>query len=323
MKIVYFQHGSQPPTELDAAAAAIADIALVRVHETDKLGAALAGAEVLVVNNRSYAAEVAGIVRQHGTALRWIQFTTSGIDNGLKHGFPAGVTVSNVAGLRAFSVAEHAMSLMLALVRRTKETEAARAGAAWIRDAITPRMENLSGKHLVIVGLGAIGRDIARKAKAFDMQVTGVSRTGDTVPNVDRIVPRSALVAASAQADILVVATTHDAAADKIIGRAVIAAMKPSAFLVNVARGPLVDQAALVEALLARRIAGAGLDVVATEPLPAGDPIWSMDNVVLTPHVGGAGGSGRGSGIAAIFEENLLRWLSGAPPTRIVIARTE
>lgn len=322
MRIVYFQQGPQPPVELDEAAGAFPGVELLRVHEAGKLGAALAGAEILVVNNRSYAADIAEIVRNHGTALRWIHFTTSGIDNGLKHGFPSGVVVTNVAGLRAFSVAEHAMMLMLAVVRRVKDTEAARAGEAWIRDAITPRMENLSGKHLVIVGLGSIGRDIARKAKAFDMRVTGVSRTGEAVPNVDCIVPREELVAACAEADIVVVATTHDAAAEKIIGRPAIAAMKPSAFLVNVARGPLVDQAAMVEALQARRIAGAGLDVVATEPLPAGDPLWSLDNVVLTPHVGGAGGNARGSGIAAIFAENLARWLNGEPLTRIVIART-
>ncbi len=322
MRIVQFQLGPQPPSELIEEVRAFDDVEFVPVNDAAGLGAALAGAEILVVNNRSYSADIARIIRDQGTAVRWIQFTTSGIDNGRLHGFPSGVIVTNAAGLRAFAVAEHAIMLMLALVRRVRETEAGRAAAMWIRDDITPRMENLAGMHLVIVGLGSIGQDIARKAKAFDMTVTGISRSSDAIPNVDTILPRERLEAACAGADIVVVATTHDAAADKIISRAAIEAMKPTAFLVNIARGSLVDQDALVEALQAGRIAGAGLDVVATEPLPDGDPLWSMANVVLTPHVGGAGGSGKGGGVAAIFTENLRRWQCGAPLTKVVIAKT-
>ena len=188
-------------------------------------------------------------------------------------------------------------------------------------------MGSLAGKQLVIVGLGAIGQGIARRGKAFDMEVTGISRSADAVPFVDAIRPRGDLVDARRTADIVVVATTYDAAAGKIVDRAAIEAMKPTALLVNIARGALVDQEALVEALRAGRIAGAGLDVTEPEPLPPGHPLWTLDNVVLTPHLGGAGmyASGAGGstgGIGAIFAENLRRWRAGMPLVKVVIPRT-
>ena len=231
---------------------------------------ALAGAQVLVTGNRSYVAETAAAIREHGNALRWIQFTTSGTDKAFANGLPPGIIVTNMAGLRAFSVAEQAFMLMLGLVRKIRATEAARRREDWVRDALIPVADNLAGKHLVIIGLGAIGQEIARMAKAFNMQVTGVSRAGKALPYVDRIRPRADLIAACAEADMVLVAALYEDGADKLLSRAAIAAMKPSAYVINVARGALVDEDALIDALAARRIAGAGLDVAATEPLPAG-----------------------------------------------------
>jgi phosphoglycerate dehydrogenase-like enzyme len=224
-----------------------------------------------------------------------------------------------MAGLRAFAVAEHSLMLMLALVRRLRVTEQGRASDYWIREDVTPFMDNLAGKHLVIVGLGEIGQAIARKAKAFDMQVTGVSRATEPLPNVDRVRARSELIPACAEADIVVVAAMHDASTDKIVSRDVIAAMRPTTYLVNIARGQLIDEPALIEALQANKLAGAGLDVTATEPLPPGHPLWGMENVILTPHVGGAGNRGVGGGLAGIFVDNLRRWLDGKPLTKVVV----
>jgi phosphoglycerate dehydrogenase-like enzyme len=251
--------------------------------------------------------------------LRWIQFSTSGIDNALKHGLPAGVVVTNMSGLRAFAVAEHALMLMLGLVRRLRVTERARKTDFWIRDDVTPSMDNLAGKHLVILGLGEIGQAIARKAKAFDMQVSGISRSTEAMANFDHLLPRSELVPACATADIVAIAANHDASTDKMLSREVIAAMRPTAYVVNVARGQLVDEPALIEALQAGRLAGAGLDVAATEPLPAGHPFWRMENVILTPHLGGAGSQGVGGGLGNIFVDNLRRWLDGKPLTKVVV----
>jgi D-2-hydroxyacid dehydrogenase (NADP+) len=319
MKVIYFHEVGRPPDDVEQMFGAFPQVSFTLARNAAELTNAMADADILIVNNRSYTAANAKLIRDHGRALRWIQFTTSGIDNAVKHGLPAGVVVTNMAGLRAFAVAEHALMLMLALVRRLRVTERARVTDYWIREDVTPSMDNLAGKHLVIIGLGEIGQAIARKAKAFDMQVSGVSRAAEPVPNVDRVRPRSELIPACAEADIVVVAAMHDASTDKIVSHDVIAAMRPTAYLINIARGQLVDEPALIEALRAGKLAGAGLDVAATEPLPAGHPFWAMDNVILTPHVGGAGNRGVGGGLASIFADNLRRWLDGKPLTKVVV----
>jgi phosphoglycerate dehydrogenase-like enzyme len=321
MKIVIFD-AKMRFGDLDQALAAFPGIILVRAPDEVALRAALPSAEVLIASNRTYTPDNAAIIREHGQALRWIQFSTSGIDNAVASGLPAGVTVTNAAGLRAFAVAEHAFVLMLGLLRHIGATERGRKDEVWVRDAITPAMDNLSGKHLVLIGLGAIGQEIARKAKAFDMQVTGISRTTESIANVDRIRPRSELPLAAAEADIVLLAAVYDATTEKILSREVIAAMKPAAYVVNIARGGLVDEPALIEALQAGKLAGAGLDVTVTEPLPTGHPFWKMPNVLLTPHVGGAGSKGIGGGFSKIFLDNLRRWLDGKPLTKVVIERT-
>jgi D-2-hydroxyacid dehydrogenase (NADP+) len=321
MKIVLFDPNARVG-ELDKALASFSGVTFVRTADPDTLRSALPDAEVLIASNRTYTPENATIVREHGRALRWIQFNTSGIDNAVANGLPPGVIVTNAAGLRAFAVAEHAFALMLGLVRQIGASEKGRENDAWVRDTITPAIDNLAGKHLVIVGLGAIGQDIARKAKAFDMRVTGVSRSHEPMPNVDEIRPRDELRIAAGEADILLLALTYEASTDKILNRDVLNAMKPTAYVVNIARGKLVDEPALIEALQSGKLAGAGLDVTEKEPLPVGHPFWKMENVLLTPHVGGAGSKGVGGGFTKIFIDNLRRWLAGEPLTKVVIERT-
>ena len=321
MKVVLFDPRDRF-AELDKALQAFPDMSLARARDQAALGAALPQAEILIASNRIYTPEPAAIIRQHGRALRWIQFSTSGIDKAVASGLPSGVMVTNAAGLRAFAVAEHAFALMLGLVRQIGATERVRRDEVWARDALAPSMDNLSGKHLVLVGLGAIGQEIARRAKAFDMQVTGISRASGPMANIDRIRPRGELQAAAAEADIILLSVIYDESTDKILSRAVIDAMKPTAYVVNIARGQLVDEPALIEALRDGKIAGAGLDVTATEPLPAGHPFWAMPNVLLTPHVGGAGSTDDGAAFLKIFLENLRRWLRKEPLRNVVIERT-
>jgi phosphoglycerate dehydrogenase-like enzyme len=321
MKIVLFDpHGRYG--EHEAALAAFPGISAINALDQDMLRAALPQAEILITGNRAYTRENAAIIRERGGALKWIQFSTSGIDNAVAAGLPSGVIVTNAAGLRAFAVAEHAFALMLGLLRQIGVTERARSDAAWAREAVTPSMDNLAGKHLLLVGLGAIGQEIARKAKAFDMQVTGISRATGPIANVDRIRPRSELQAAAAEADIVLLALTYDETTDKILNGDVLRAMKPTAYVINIARGKLVDEPALIDALRASKIAGAGLDVTDTEPLPADHPFWMMPNVLLTPHVGGAGSKSGGGGFSKIFLDNLRRRMAGEPLKNVVIERT-
>jgi D-2-hydroxyacid dehydrogenase (NADP+) len=318
MKAVHYHEASKPPEDLIAAVKEFPKVELVAANTPVELGEALKGCEVLIINNRSYTADNAKLIRKHGTALKWIQFSTSGIDNAMKNGLPSNVVVTNIAGLRAFAVAEHALMLMLALARRVRATESARTRQTWARDEITPSMDNLAGKQLLIIGLGAIGQEIARKAKAFDMKVTGISRTSEAVPHVDQVLPRSELKAACAHTDMVVIAAGADAS--QLLSREAIAAMKPTAFVVNIARGQLIDEPALIAALQGGRLAGAGLDVMATEPLPKDHVFWELENVIMTPHVGGAGSQGTGGGLGSIFADNLRRWIDRKPLTNVLIS---
>jgi phosphoglycerate dehydrogenase-like enzyme len=320
MKAVYYHEASKPPEDLIAAVKEFPQVALVAAHTPAELSEALKGCEALIVNNRSYTADNAKLIRDHGTALKWIQFSTSGIDNAIKHGLPSNVVVTNIAGLRAFAVAEQAMMLMLGLVRRVRATEIARRQQAWARDEVTPSMDNLAGKQLLIIGLGAIGQEIARKAKSFDMKVTGISRTTESVPHVDQVLPRNELTAACSRADMVAIAAGADAG--QLLDGDAIAALKPTAFVVNIARGALLDEPALLDALQSGKLAGAGFDVMATEPLPKGHPFWDMDNVLMTPHVAGAGSQGIGGGLGSIFADNLRRWFDGKPLAKVQIAKT-
>jgi D-2-hydroxyacid dehydrogenase (NADP+) len=318
--VLFNPHGDR--AEFDALRPTFPELELRCANDAGELAAALPGAEILIVTNRVYTPENAAIIRERGTALKWLAFLTSGIDKAASSGLPKGCIVTNVAGLRAFAVSEHAFSLMLGLVRRVRDTESARATAFWTRDKTTPFLDNLAGKHIVIVGTGAIGQDIARKAKAFDMRVTGVSRVSHPLANFDALRPRSELVAAAREADVLMVAAMYDEATHKMISREVIDALGPKAFVVNIARGLLVDEAALVAALEAGRIGGAGLDVMEEEPLPASSPLWRLDNVLITPHIGGAGGKGTGASHSSMFADNLKLWLAGKPLEKVVIQRT-
>jgi phosphoglycerate dehydrogenase-like enzyme len=156
LKVVFFDPFRQWD-DVAVALRAFPGIEFAHPADSAALAAALGGTEVLVTGNRSYPAETAATVRKHGTALRWIQFTTSGTDNAFRHGLPSSIRVTNIAGLRAFSVAEQAFTLMLGLVRKVRETEEARRREAWVRDELIPVADNLAGKHLVVIGLGAIG----------------------------------------------------------------------------------------------------------------------------------------------------------------------
>jgi D-2-hydroxyacid dehydrogenase (NADP+) len=321
MKLVcYDPHARR--TDIADAMAEFPDIDFARPTSLPDLATALEGAQILVTSNRAYEADAAKIVRDHGGALRWIQFTTSGLDKAIGLGLPPGCVVTNASGLRAFSVAEHALFLMLALMRQSRMAEQGQRDNRWVRDAITSRMDNLAGKHLLVIGAGAIGQEIARKAKAFDMRVTGVSRSSAPLQHFDAMRPRAQLPEAVASADVIVMAANYDAGTHQLMSAALIDAMKQTAYFVNIGRGGLVDEEALVAALRDGRIAGAGLDVTFVEPLPHGHALYNLPNVILSPHIAGAGSAGTGAGMGRILGDNLRLWLKGDTLQKIVIERT-
>jgi phosphoglycerate dehydrogenase-like enzyme len=173
----------------------------------------------------------------------------------------------------------------------------------------------LEGRTIGLVGVGAIGSAVATRARAFGMRTIGLGRSdprGRAVPGIDRLVSRAELPVLLAAADWVVVAAADTPETRGMIGATELAAMQPSAVLVNVARGSLVDEAALVSALRDGRIAGAALDVFATEPLPAESPLWDLPNVLVTPHVATNVPEYLARAVSA-FAANVRRFLDGMP----------
>jgi phosphoglycerate dehydrogenase-like enzyme len=296
---------------------AFPDLVVIDADTPAALTERIGEAEVLVIPNGQYSAEIARAVKERGRRLRWIQFTTAGIDWAIKAGLPDNVIVTNASGFNAGTVSEHALALMLAVARRLPDSERARGARQWPRRAMMDGMMPLEGATLMLVGLGAIGREIARKAKAFDMRVIGISRIADKsskgpVPHVDEVRPRARILETAREADVVALAVNYDSSTHRIVDRAVIAALKPTAIVVNVARGQLIDEAALIEALRAGRIAGAGLDVAETEPPHPDNPLWTLSNVVMTPHSAGGGGE-KIEKLFAIVAENVRCWRAGEP----------
>lgn len=315
MKAVVF--GSVLRPDVKGAFADFPEIQPVFVENSDEaaLARAMPGAEIFVVSNRVYSEGVGRAVRDHGTALKWIQFTTAGFDNAIKAGFPPGLVVTNCGGVRSASVAEQAFVLLLALVRRVRAIEKACTEHRWIRDEISPSVHNLNGKRMLVVGMGPVGQAIARRAVAFDMKVAAVSRADEPAPPFQKVYRRSEFAEACREADVVVLATALDDELKQIINREALAAMPQGAYLVNIARGAMVDEAALVEALRSGHLGGAGLDVTAVEPTPADSPLWDLPNVVLSPHIGGAGDPSEVS-VGAVIRQNLKVYLSGKPFSR-------
>ena len=243
--------------------------------------------DAMVLSGTDYSPALAQALARPGNPVRWLQLLSAGYELLQVHGVPTHVEVTNAGSVWSPTVAEHAMGLMLAMVRRLPKVLAAQATAHW-DGSIRHDMQVLFGGHLVIVGMGSIGRELARRARAFGMRVTGVSRSGRPHPDADDVLPVTRLHEALAQADVVVSAVPGSPAAEKLIDARALAACRPHVLLVNVGRGNVVDTDALVQALRSGTIAGAALDVTEPEPLPDGHPLWSLPNAIVSPHLGGA-----------------------------------
>ncbi len=223
--------------------------------------------------------------------LRFIQAIGAGTDQ-----FPRdelarrGIRLASARGVNARAVAEHAMALILALSRRLPEARDNQRAHVWrgmIGD-LAQREDELGGKTLLVVGLGDIGGRLARLAKAFDMRVVGLRRDSSRGRgSADSVHTMSELKNLLPEADFVALTCPLTRETENLVDAAALGRMKPSAHLVNLARGRVVDEAALVAALDARRIAGAALDVTAEEPLAPDSPLWGMEHVLITPHTAG------------------------------------
>lgn len=256
------------------------------VRSVDELGARIGEADVLVVSGfwrNEFAAKA--------PKLLFIQSISAGTDQYGRDVLKAhGIRLASAQGVNERAVAEHAMALILALARRIPEARDNQAKRHWrgMMSAFARREEEISGKTLLIVGLGRIGQRLAKLAKAFDLRVIGTKRDPSTGPGAaDEVHSSDRLPALLPQADIVALTCPLTPETENLIGAKAFAAMKPGAQLVNVARGKCVDETALQSALEAGTLAAAALDCVREEPLPMHSPLWLFPNVLITPHSAG------------------------------------
>jgi phosphoglycerate dehydrogenase-like enzyme len=262
------------------------DIRSFQVETRDALRQRLPEADVLVVSGL-WTNELLDAAPR----LRFIQSIGAGTDQFDREQLrERGVRLASAQGVNERAVSQHAMALILAIARRlpeARDNQAARVWRGMISD-FSRREDELTGKRLLIIGLGRIGGRLARLAKAFDMHVVGVRRDPAGGANgADSVHAMADLPALLPEADVVALTCPLTPETRNIIDAAALARLKPSAVLVNVARGRCVDEAALVETLRQGRLYAAALDVTADEPLDPTSPLWAMPNVLITPHTAG------------------------------------
>lgn len=239
--------------------------------------------------------------------VAWVHAASAGVDHLL---FPAllerATMVTNSAGVFDRPIAEYVLGLLLMHAKGFRATLEAQAGHRW--DYRETR--DIAGARLVVVGLGRIGRAVAQLARACGMQVVAVRREAADDPDADVVYGTTGLRDAVGDADFVVVTVARTLETRRLIDAGVIAAMRPSAFLVNVSRGDAVDAAALATALRDGRLGGAALDVFDVEPLPPDDPLWTTPNLIVSPHMSGDS-TGWDDRVIELFADNARRQLAG------------
>ncbi|HTT61840.1 MAG TPA: NAD(P)-dependent oxidoreductase [Bryobacteraceae bacterium] len=262
------------------------------------------GAAEIVINIRSSSLFTENVFRQ-APHLRLLSLWGTGTDNvDLAAAARHGVTVTNTPGVSAFSIAEHALALMLAAARRIPQIDGEMRQGRWPRG----HAAQMHGKTLGIIGLGAVGRRFAFLGAAIGMRV--IAWTMHPQPALGfELVTLDDLLRLS---DVVSLHLRLSAETRGFIGKRELGMMKPSAILINTARGPIVDEPALIEALATKRIAAAGLDVFAVEPLPPGHPLTRLENVVLTPHCAGITAEALEAGLRLSID-NVWNFLNGSP----------
>ncbi|WP_051663229.1 D-2-hydroxyacid dehydrogenase [Alicyclobacillus macrosporangiidus] len=273
----------------------------------------LAEVEILAAVGTSLTEETIGACPN----VRWLHSISAGVETVPFDLIRArGLLLTNARGAHGKQMAEQILGMMISFTRGLHYNVRRQLEHRWDRGY---KLDELSGRHLVIVGAGSIGREVARKAQAFDMTITGVRRNPAPMPGFHQVVGVDALNRVLPEADFVVVLTPLTPETYHLIGEAELAAMKPSAFLINFARGDVVDEDALIRALREGRIRGAGLDVFHQEPLPAESPLWDMENVLISPHNGGWTPS-HDDRFLEVFLANHRAYRAGEPlPTRVDI----
>ncbi len=273
------------------------------VDHHSKVGPYIRDADILM----TFAPMLIDEVLRQAANLKWIQALGTGVDNlvdlpSLRHD----VIVTNIRGIHGPAVSEAAIMAMLALSRNLPRVVRNQDRHVWERWPASL----LAGRTVGILGVGVIGEALAPKCKALGMNVVGISSITRAVAGFDQVYGRNDLVTAVRELDYLIVLTPYSAPTRHIVDATVLSAMKPTSYLINLARGGVIDEQALIRALQNGQIGGAALDVFSQEPLPEDNPLWSMTNVIVTPHLGGFF-NGYAERALPVVEENIRRFLAG------------
>lgn len=284
---------------------------VVQASQLDQFTAELPDTDILV--GYSLRPEQLRIARR----LKWVQCTAAGVAQLLYPEFlDSGIVLTNASGVHAIPMAEHIIGMILALLRDFPGATRYQLQHRWAQQEIwdgNARPRELLGQTAVLVGFGAIGRAIAQRLRGFGVHIWAVTRSGNADPALaERAFPAAQLDSALPHADIVVLAAPETPETHHLIGARQLALLKPTAILINVARGSMIDEPALVAALQSRAIAAAGLDVASREPLPPESPLWSLENVLITPHISGVT-ERHWEREAELLIDNLERWFSGKP----------
>lgn len=302
----YSPLGEKEIAELQAAAPGIHLVAPARERMLEEL----ADAEGII-------GTVNPEIMKAAPRLRWVQVGVAGVERFLTPEFKASsITLTNCKILQGPEIADHAFALLLSLTRELYRSIPRRTQEEWTTRAYNPI--ELQGKTAVVVGVGGIGTQISVRAAAFGMHVIGVDpKDLPYVPFLQKAVPPDRLDAVLPDADVVFISAPHTALTQKMFGARQFELMKKGAYFIAVSRGALYSGEALAKALESKHLAGAGLDVTDPEPLPKGHPLWTFENVIITPHIAGRS-DGENRRYIELFKENLRRFAAGETLLNIV-----
>lgn len=287
------------------------------VDTTEQLAAEIPEADALFIGDMLYVGKTREAIQTTAKKLKWIQILTAGYDNAKQYGVPAGVTVTNVGDALAPGVSLHAISLLLTMQRQVPFFLKNQEKHGWDRSAAAKAIVPI-GQTCAVLGFGHIGREIARLMRALGSHVIGVSRTGAPDNGADEMQPMSKLDDVLKRSDSIMISLPLDTATHHLINARTLGLCKKNAIIVNIARGGIIDQIALTEALKNGVIAGAGLDVTDPEPLPPEHPLWDAPNLYISPHFAGASGSLTTERISGAAADNCERYKRGEALKNVV-----
>ena len=278
--------------------------------------------QALVGSDAAFAAYVDKDLVPSLTRLRWVQASAAGTGHILSDEFVASpIVLTSARGIRAHAIAEHVILMAFALARQLPLLLRRQVERVWALDELeaTGAVRTLSGRQLGIVGLGSIGTEVARLAAPLGMRVVAVRRRADEPrpDGVSDVLPPERLTELLAGSDVIVLSAALTPRTRMLLNRDALAHVKPGALLINIGRGRLIDDDAVIEALRAGRLGGAALDVFTREPLDPASPYWDLPNVIVTPHVSGAM-EDYWTPLVALFAENLRRFQDGEPLLNVV-----